>query len=506
MRGGNDMKKVIGMLLFIPFLFMQAIPAAADDQADLREEVIYNILVDRYNNGDQSLNEQTRVDDPHAYHGGDLKGIINKLDEIEELGFTTITLSPVMENAPDGYHGYWIEDFYQVEKQFGTMDDMQTLVDEAHKRDMKVVLEFVTNYIADTHEFTDDPQKIDWLRKKNDLEAKDATFWLENVAVLNQDNPEVAEFLTDAATFWMEETDIDGFKLHAADQASDAFLEQFSGKIKEEDPNFYILADILQDQSRVEALRDIPGIDAVDDHQMMEDMNDVFAQVDNPVSPLIKTWEDAEYTGALLSVDNKNTKRFSHHVADNGRKPFTVWQLALTYMYTTPGIPSIYQGSEIPMYGDGFPENQMLMQFNSGEQDIPEFLGRIAALRSEFPSLVYGDFTETGSSKGLSVYKRTYKDETMYIAINNDSESRAVKVTDIDADKQLTGLLGDNIVRETKDGMFKIGLPRETAEVYTVEDNQGINWLLISFILGVFILFIGAVIHLSRKQKRANSK
>lgn len=498
------MKKIVCMLLVVPFLFLQGTPIAADDHSDLQEEIIYNILVDRYNNVDQTRNEQTRVDDPYAYHGGDLKGIIAKLDEIQGLGFTTITLSPIMENASDGYHGYWIEDFYQVEKQFGTMDDLQTLVDEAHKRDMKVVLEFVTNYISDTHEITNDPDKTDWLQDNGLEPADDATFWLENVAELNQDNPEVADFLTDAAEFWMEETDIDGFKLHAADQASDAFLQQFTDKIKEKDSDFYILADVLQDQSRVKALRDIPGIDAVDDSQLMEEMNEVFAEADNSVSPLMKVWEGEGHNDNLLSVDNKNTKRFSHHVADHGRKPFTVWQLALTYMYTTPGIPSIYQGSEIPMYGDGFPENQMLMRFNNGEQDMPEFLGRIAALRDEFPVLVHGDFEEVGSSKGMSVYKRTYQDETMYIAINNDSESRAVEVTGIDSDRQLNGLLGDNLVREMKDGTFKIGLPRETAEIYTVEENQGINWPFISFILGVFILFVIGVVYLTRKQKQTS--
>lgn len=488
------------MIIVMPFLLINAKPTVAEDKADLKEEIIYNILVDRYNNGDQSLNEEVDINDPTAYHGGDLEGIIMNLDTIQEMGFTTIALSPIMENASEGYHGYWIKDFYNVEKQFGTMEDVQILVEEAHKRDMKVVLEFVTNYISASHDIASDPSKTDWI-KENDLKATDSTKWLENVAVLNQDNPEVADYLTDVAEFWMAETNIDGFKLHAADQASANFLKSFTASIKAIDPDFYILANVLQDESRIEELSEIPDIDAVDNQLLLEEMNDVFAEADNPVSPLYELWEDNQL-GGLLAVDNKNTKRFSQMVAENGRNEFTSWKLALTYMYMTPGIPSIYQGSEIPMYGGGFPENQMLMQFNSGDEDIPEFLGRIAALRSEFPAFVYGDFEEVGSSGAMSVFKRTYEDNTIYIAINNDSESQTVAVTDVDSGMQLNGLLGDNIVRETKDGEFKIGIGRETAEVYIVEDDKGINWVFIGFILGIFFLFIFAVIYLSRKQKK----
>src|SRR5690625_3322399 len=146
------MKKMILMVMVIPLLLISNKPVAAEDTTNLQEETIYNILVDRYNNGDPSLDGQKRIDDPYAYHGGDIKGITKKLDEIQGLGFTTISLSPIMKNAPDGYHGYWIEDYFKVEKQFGSIEDVQTLVKEAHKRDMKVVLEFVTNYIADSHE------------------------------------------------------------------------------------------------------------------------------------------------------------------------------------------------------------------------------------------------------------------------------------------------------------------------------------------------------------------
>src|SRR5699024_3287565 len=120
------------------------------------------ILVDRFNNGNQAPSDQVDVDDPYTYNGGDINGITKMLDELDDHGFTTISLSPIMENAPKGYHGYWIEDFFDVESEFGTMEDLQNLVEEAHDRKMKVMLEFVPNYVAQSSPIVDDPDKTDW--------------------------------------------------------------------------------------------------------------------------------------------------------------------------------------------------------------------------------------------------------------------------------------------------------------------------------------------------------
>src|SRR5699024_11903013 len=180
-------------------------------------------------------------------HGGDLSGVTAKLDYIDQLGFTTIVLSSIMENAPDGYHGYWIEDFYSVESQFGTMDDLNTLIEEAHKRDIKVVLELVTNYVATSHPFVTDPEKEAWF-KANGIERTPATEWLDHVEVLDQDNPEVSDYLVDVADFWLDETDIDGFKLHDANQSSESFLTRLTDHLLELDPDLLLMAGISKDR------------------------------------------------------------------------------------------------------------------------------------------------------------------------------------------------------------------------------------------------------------------
>src|SRR5690625_2810852 len=119
------MKRRLFFLVVLLLLF--ASPVKAAEESGLQEEMIYDILVDRFNIGDLELSDQVRVGDPLAYQGGDLLGITKKLDRIDQLGFTTIILSPIMANAADGYHGYWVEDFYELEEQFGTKEDLHKL-------------------------------------------------------------------------------------------------------------------------------------------------------------------------------------------------------------------------------------------------------------------------------------------------------------------------------------------------------------------------------------------
>ncbi|WP_339228803.1 alpha-amylase family glycosyl hydrolase [Oceanobacillus sp. FSL K6-2867] len=494
------MRKIAGVLLAISMMaFASFVPnVAAEGERGLEDEIIYNIMIDRYNNGTPTNDTQVNLDDQQAYQGGDLQGVIAKLDDLQEIGVTTISLSSLMENSEKGFHGYWIEDFYQVEEHFGTMEDLQTLIEEAHNRGMKVVMEFVANYAAASHPFIDDPEKADWFI---DNELTDPA-WMENTARLNLEHPDVEAYLLDIAEYWMNETEIDGFKLQAVDQAPLAFLKSFTQHVKELNPEFYLLGDILvTDENSAELISDT-SLDAVSSMRLKDAMVEVFAEPDSAVKNIYEVWQTAENQKPLLYMDDFNSKRFTQEFSENRRNTLTTWSLALTYMYTTPGVPMVLQGSELPMYGADAEESQRLVPFNSGEPDLKEFHNRISALRNEFPVLRYGDFEIVDTSDAMSVFKRTYKDESMYIAINNGSESAYVDIADIPSNMELRGYLGDNLVRENENGDYRIGLARESAEVYTIQPDAGINWLFIGFVAGVFILFVGAVIYLSTKQKK----
>lgn len=494
------MKKSIAwfcMLACIYYMIPSTVSAAQKSPA--YDENIYDILVDRFNNGGQILTDQVDLKDPKAYHGGDLKGIIDKLDDLKSLGFTMLSLSPIMENAKGAYEGYQPTDLKKLEEQFGSMDDLKKLVKEAHQRKMKIMLEFPLNYMSKDSQLFQDSGKQDWFEGSTSHSTVKRAPRLDNTAVLNQDNHEAAAYLMASADFWIDQADIDGLKIVDADQTSPSFLADFAKHVKKTKPGLIVAASTLSGDDT--ALVKEKDIDLVENDTVHQAVAQTFLKPDQPVSKIYDAWHKSENKAGLIFVDDKFSKRFTEAFAENGRNTTTVWKLALTYLYTAPGVPIIYQGTEIPMLGKDYPDNQHLVDFNAGDSDMKEFFTRISSLRSQFPALRHGDFSLVDSDKGMSLFKRTYKDETIYIAMNNDSESRAVTMDGDGSGQRLRGLLGDNLVSENN-GQYKIGLARETAEVYVKEDDKGLNWGFILPIVIVFLAFLFAVIMLSIKQKK----
>ena len=128
-------------------------PAKTSEVEDWRDEIIYQVLIDRFHNGDPNNDYNINLDSPAGWHGGDWQGVIDKLDYLDELGVTALWISPAVKNVEQdagvgGYHGYWTQDFQATNPHFGDMAKLRELVDEAHKRGIKVILDIVTNHIG----------------------------------------------------------------------------------------------------------------------------------------------------------------------------------------------------------------------------------------------------------------------------------------------------------------------------------------------------------------------
>ncbi|WP_080874105.1 alpha-amylase family glycosyl hydrolase [Oceanobacillus timonensis] len=491
-------KKIsMGIAAVISMLILQA-PVHAEDE-DIHNDVFYQILIDRFNNGDTSIDEEIDIDDPYHYHGGDFEGIINKLDDLQDIGITTISVSPMMENKENGYHGYWVNDFYQINPQFGTMDDFHRLVSEVHDRDMKITVDFVFNYAADTNPLTEDTDKEDWWQGTPDSDNP----WLSDTVQLDLTNPEAAAYMLDVALYWQEETEVDGFKLQDVDVAPQAFIEELTAALKENDSDFYLIGDAsAADTAETDQLLENTSLDLINNPELNQVLSETFADSDRDVSALYETWEEqGGLTDFYKQIDGLQQERFTNAFSEHQRNAVTAWTLALTYMYTTPGATTVTQGTELPMYGMDAEESQRLVPFNSGDEDLQEFHKRIASLHNEFPALRLGDFEYVGSEASMLVFRRSYEDEVMYVAINNGSESAYIDTDNIESGMQLTGILEDNLVRENEEGNYRIGIPRESVEVYILEEDKGINWLFIGFIVVVLLLFVVAIVRLKRKQK-----
>lgn len=504
------MKRVINIGIITTLLMMIISPfnvEAEEKSEKINDEIIYNVFVDRFNNGNAKLNEQVDIDDDLAYHGGDIEGLESRLDVIQSLGFTTVSLSPIMNNAKKGYHGYWVEDFYSIEDQFGDEEALENLIKSAHERDIKVVLELVTNYSAKSFLDKEEKASEDWF-KENDVEPIKANEWMDEALTFDQTNSEVKNYLFDVADYWMDTYDIDGYKLHAVDQANPEFITELTQQIKDKNKDFYLIAGMLQEDTNIEVdhLIENENIDAVESVEMYEAFTDVFQEVEQSPEEIFNAWSENEDENHALYIDNINTARFSNNAADHSRNSVTAWSLALTAMYTTPGVPMIYQGSETPMYGPGYPENRYLVDFTSGDQDLEKVFEKLGDIRDNFPALVHGSYELVLSSDNFTLFKRETKEETLYVAINNDDTSHVIELEGLSDDYQLNGLMHDHIVRANDEGDFEIGLPRETAEVFVVGENEGFNWFFIGFVAAVFIFFIYFIIRLTRLQNKRKAK
>ncbi|GGF15684.1 glycosyl hydrolase [Halobacillus andaensis] len=507
------MRKFATILMLIPFLLFCAhnSHAAEKEERKWQDESMYFIMVDRFMNGDKENDYEVDTDDPAAYHGGDLQGIIDQLDYIEELGFTSIWLTPIMENEEKGYHGYWIEDFMEVEEHFGTMEDAKKLVEEAHDRDIKVIFDFVVNHTGSQHSWLDDEEKDDWFHEEQSIMGDDQQRledgWLSGLPDLNTENPEVKQYLFDAAEFWIEETGVDGFRLDTVKHVPKEFWSEFNDHVKSVDEDFFLLGEVWSDDPTYIADYESTGIDSFVDYPYYNAATETFKASDGSLTSLSNVWQrNKEYYEEpyLLGnfIDNHDNKRFTRVAGKENENPVTRWKLALTHMFTAPGFPITYYGSEVPLDGGEDPDNRKMMNFKGGDEQLEQRIEKLNSMRDEFPALTRGDYEELYNEDGMSVYKREFEDEIMVIAINNASGTRSTDLTDLPDDHQMRGLLEDGVVRQSNDGVYKLGMARETSDVFVVEEDQGFNWLFIGFVGGILLLFVIAVVWISLKNKR----
>ncbi|WP_335870030.1 alpha-amylase family glycosyl hydrolase [Bacillus sp. 2205SS5-2] len=506
------MKRRFSFLL-IPFLLFYALPTGAAEKEERRwqDETMYFIMVDRFLNEENNNDFDVNLDDPRAYHGGDFKGIMSQLDYIQEMGFTSIWLTPIFNNEDKGYHGYWISDFYNTEEHFGTLEEFKLLVEEAHKRDLKVVLDFVVNHVGPNHEWVSDPEKSNWLHDKKSItnwkdDADVQNSWLYDLPDLNTENPDVQEYLFEAAKWWIEETNIDGYRLDTVRHVPAAFWEKFAQEVKSVNKDFYLLGEVYDKDPKNIAKYAETGIDGFVDFPQNDELRNVFKTTDIPLDRLPNYWNYNEtfYKDPYLMgtfIDNHDMSRFTMLAAEENQFPPTRWKQALAYMYTVPGIPIVYYGSEIALNGGEDPDNRRLMNFKT-DKDLIEYITKLGQLRQDLPALTRGTIEEIDHDGTMLVYKRKFEDETIIVAINDSSETQTIKINaaEFDQDKELRGLLAGDKVNEDN-GVFSIVLDRETTEIYAVADESGLNIGFISALTLVYVLFLG-FIYLIWKQSR----
>ena len=196
-------------------------------------------------------------------------------------------------------------------------------------------------------------------------------------------------------------------------------------------------------------------------------------------------------------IDNHDMQRFTNLAIQNNQDPISQLKLGLTYMYTAPGIPIIYYGTEIAMDGGNDPDNRRMMDFNVADELI-EYLKKIGAVRQQQLALTRGDMELLVDDTGFTVYKRTYADESVVVAINNTSKSQSLVLgEEVEPEKDLQGLLAGELVTSDENG-YTIHLESGQSEIYALVDQQKDRRLFIGILIGSIMLLLVLFIWFNR--------
>lgn len=387
------------------------------------KDLIYFIMTDRFKDGTTDNNQFPDVNknDPKSFHGGDFVGITQSLDYIQSLGATTIWITPIVKNELKGYHGYWAYDFEAVDPHLGTEVELKQLVDEAHKRDMKIVLDYVVNHTGYQSPWLKDPDKADWFHPKKDIsnwsDLKEVeNNWLFGLPDLNTENPEVAAFMAENAKEWIRKTGIDGMRLDTVRHVPRPFWVEFTKAVKAEFPDFYFLGEVWNDSTRYMQLYNDAGIDGMTNYSLYKGITGTFSRTGSSSSMASAIDKEKFFKSPQLNgifIDNHDNPRY---VTVNG-KAYT--KQALTFIMTYPSIPMIYYGTEIAMEGKGDPDNRRDMAWDKTSNNLMlDYYKNLVALRQNNPETTEGIITIVPSSKDILVYQ-VMKDQKGLLVIMN---------------------------------------------------------------------------------------
>lgn len=370
----------------------------------MRSARFYQIFVDRFNIGDKSKDmsyvnmEWGEKPTPKSFAGGDIKGITEKLDYIKNLGIDSIYLTPIFKSISN--HKYDISDYLEIDKDFGTKEDLRDLVDKAHEKGMHIVLDAVFNHCSDEMIQFQDVLKNgiaseyhDWFiidgDKPDQEKVNYETFASCNyMPKLDTSNPEVRKFLIGIAVHYINEYHIDGWRLDVSDEVSHDFWREFRRAVKEAAPEAVIIGenwhdasvylkgdqyDSIMNYAFTKAALDYWSTDQLDAKGMAQRLNDLLARNSDTVDHMM-----------LNLLDSHDTHRFFSEVHEDESR----LKEALCLLYLYPGVPCIFYGTELKTTGGYDPDCRKCMDWDKAagvdQTDIYKIITALADLRKTY--------------------------------------------------------------------------------------------------------------------------
>lgn len=487
--------------------FAPAAGAAAAAPVDWRDEAIYMVMTDRFRNGDPSNDLDSVPGKADWWQGGDLQGVIDELDYIKDLGMTAIWITPVAEQMRGGYHGYWTLDPYRVDPHLGDMAKLQELVRKAHEKGLKVVLDVVPNHLGTGHPWVSDGAHAGWFHPDCPVnfsdEASVQSCWLFGLPDLNTENPAVRAYLIDWASWLIDQTGADAFRIDAARHLSKDFLRAFTSAIRARHPGFWFLGEVFSSGYRYQSGFLDAGLDAITDFGTYDNVRIGFDPRGN-LGQLVTSPSLAADLGAgnedrrAIFIDNHDVPRFAGRDVPDAATTARLEQ-ALVYLFTMPGTPILYYGTEVALPGGPDPDNRRPMLWSGGEGTVRQLVRDLATLRQAIPSLRHGSFDEIQNERGLVVYDRRGGPDVAVVAINGD-EQRSVDVSLAKLGLRgavLHRILGVGVGGSVKGGVLTMSLAPRAAAVFLVGDaasegDSPLGLILLGIIVLAFALLIAA--------------
>lgn len=451
----------------------------SDIQGYDSSDVLYLIMPDRFANGDPSndhipMSAEYMVDrtKPGARHGGDLKGIEDHLDYFVDLGVTAIWLNPVLENDAKGgsYHGYFSTDMYHVDRRLGTNEDYLRLIDKAHKKGLRVVMDMIFNHIGGNHPWVLDVPSKDWFNEspsKRGNHAK-AIFYDTYASTydsdvmkyagfgfdVNQANPHVAKYLIQNSIWWIEYARIDAIRQDTYPYADFDMMREWNIQVMNEYPQFNIVGEIWTNYTIGTAwwqkdcklnFGKSTELKSVMDFTLMSIASSIFNDKSSPEGQLNKIYDHLCYdfvypdiNNVLRFLDNHDTDRFlrSEPTDLDGYKQGTA------FLLTISGTPQLYYGHEWLMHGTknrpggdgnirldapgGWADDSQNWFIREGRSTLQneawDYLQTLLKWRKGNKIISEGKMKHFMPQSGVYVYERYLEDKSVMVFINGSNK------------------------------------------------------------------------------------
>lgn len=422
-----------------------------------------------------------------------LRDIYPWIGHIKKIGCNAIYIGPLFESEG---HGYETRDYKRLDARLGDNEDLREFVEKCHEENIRVILDGVFNHTGrsffafqDIKKNRENSQYKDWYCNVNFYgnNEYDDGFSYDNwggynlLAKLNQRNPAVKEYIADVIRFWVREFDIDGIRLDAADVLDFEFMHMLRAVANEVKADFYLMGEVIHgeynrwvNEGTLHAVTNYHLHKAL--YSGMNDHN--FFEIAHTVKRLYGM--GGNRTGGIRLynfVDNHDVERI--YTKLNNKAHFVPVHIML---YTLPGVPSIYYGSEFAIEGrkernsdDSLRPAIRLEDYKSAYTDKPctRLIASLGDIRKNYKALSYGDYREVILTNRQYVYSRNLGNEHIYIVLNNDDNACELSIP-VEGDGEFTGILTGKVYKACE-GRINVNVPASLGDIIVIKEGNGIE-------------------------------